>query len=251
MSTKNHNTAITSTNTEKKEGIEMKKVFTLSDIATAMAAADDARRNTDSLLAVEYLQAMDDMNTAISGYNEQLLHSQYDEMSTLSDVFTRRQYSPLHTQLDKKNDCFKAVARVTRFNVSDFVGYKEEEESPVSMGKEYLDAVKGLSTALMRFIQSEVTYDHNGGKKSVPVSVPVEALKKVMEIVGIEGVIARNRDVRFLAYTCTGGTSTIGALRDVSPEKVSSMLLDVYHVQMNNGKYAFETQGKDDQPAKK
>lgn len=234
----------TTTTTTKEE-----KVYTLNDIKDAMSAADNARNNTGSIFAKEYLDTMDAMNDAFKGYNDKTRAAAFDEMATLKDVFTRRQYSALHAQKDSKSKGFKAVSRSVRFSTSEFINYKKEKGMTVENGDKYTTALKGLTTALMRFIQSEVTYDNNGGKKSVPVSVPVAALKAVMDTIGIDNVIARNRDVRFLAFTCTGGTGTIGALRDVSSSKVEAMLMDVYHVQMNGLKYEFETQGKDDKPA--
>lgn len=234
---------------KKTENIE--KTYTLNDIKNAMSNADNARNNTDSIIAQEYLDAMDGMNDAFKGYNDQTRNAAFDEMATLKDVFTRRQYSALHAQKDNKSKGFKAVSRSVRFSASEFINYKKEKGVTVEKGDEYTTALKGLTTALMRFIQSEVTYDQNGGKKSVPVSVPVAALKAVMDTIGIDNVIARNRDVRFLAFTCTGGTGTIGALRDITPSKVESMLMDVYHVQMNGLKYEFETQGKDEKSEKK
>ena len=228
-----------------------KKIYTVGDLRTAMSIMTDAKNNTDSELACEYFDAADYMEKTFKAYNEQTLSNQYNEMSSLKDIFTRRQYPVAYPTKDSKSgaNALKSVSRATRFNVSDFITSKEKEGTPVANGKEYLDAINGLSTALMRFIQSEVSYDQNGGKKSVPVSVPVAALTRVMSCIGIEGVIARNRDVRFLAYTVSGGSASIGSLRDVSPERVSSQLMDVYHVQMNGLKYEFETQGKEDQSA--
>ena len=65
-------------------------------------------------------------------------------------------------------------------------------------------------------------------------------LQSVMDCIGIDGMIARNRDVRFLAYSCTGGSSSIGSLREVSVSRVATMLVDVYTVQISGGQYDFE-----------
>ena len=211
-------------NTEKK--------ITLANLNTAMSNANDARANTDSLIACEYLDTMDDMDTAFSGYNKGLLSENYATMTTLSDVFTRRHYSPLHSQWDKKNNTFKAVARVTRFNALDFVKEKKLDTT-------FPEKVKALADKLAAFIKSEVTYDGKG-KKSVSVKEVVPALAAVVEEIGIEGVYARVRDVRFLAYTVSGGSSSIGSLRVVDPARVATMLIDVYHVQMTGGVYDFE-----------
>lgn len=211
-------------NTEKK--------ITLANLNTAMSNANDARANTDSLIACEYLDTMEDMDTAFSGYNKGLLADNYATMATLADVFTRRHYSPLHSQWDKKNNTFKAVARVTRFNALDFVKEKKLDTT-------FPEKVKALSEKLSAFIKSEVTYDGKG-KKSVSVKEVVPALSAVVEEIGIDGVYARVRDVRFLAYTVSGGSSSIGSLRVVDPARVATMLIDVYAVQMTGGVYDFE-----------
>lgn len=213
-------------NTEKK--------ITLANLNTVMSNANDARANTDSLIACEYLNTMEDMDTAFSKYNKGLLADNYATMNTLADVFTRRHYSPMHSQWDKKNNTFKAVARVTRFNALDFVKEKKLDTT-------FPEKVKALSDKLSAFIKSEVTYDGKG-KKSVSVKEVVPALAAVVEEIGIDGVYARVRDVRFLAYTVSGGSSSIGSLRVVDPARVATMLIDVYAVQMTGGVYDFEKQ---------
>lgn len=216
------------------------KVYTLSDVRTAMSQADDARANADSLIACEYLDAMKNMDSTFKGYNDTLLASQYATMNTLADVFTRRQWSPIHSQWDNKHNCFKAVERAKSFDALAFIEAKDK----IDKAEEFTAAVKALADALTKFVRSEITFDTQGGKKAVPVSVPVSAMAKVMEIIGIDGVIARNRDARFMAYSCTGGSSSIGNLRDITPSKVATQLVEVYHVQMSGLAYGFEADTK-------
>ena len=218
-------------NTNKKDTTTTEKTMTVADIHTAISIANDARANTDSLIACEYLEAMDNMDTTFSKYNAQQLAAQYETMNTLADLFKRGHYSPIHPQWDKKNNTFKPVARATRFNALDWVEKKKVDTT-------FPQKVKDLSTKLAAFIKSEVQYD--GGKKMVPVKEVVPALQAVMDCVGLDGVIARNRDVRFLAYTVSGGSTTIGSLREVDPARVATMLIDVYAVQMAGGEYDFE-----------
>ena len=226
--------------TENKEGeknMEQKKI-TIVELKTAMENANNARANTDSLIACEYLDAMDEMDSTFELYNRQQLSNQYHEMKTLEQLFKRGYYSPVHSQWDKKNNTFKAVSRVTRFNALDFVGVKKIDTT-------FPQKIKTLAEKMAAFIKSEVQYDNNGGKKAVNIKEIVPALQAVMDCVGIEGVIARNRDVRFLAYACTGGSGSIGSLREVNPSRVATMLVDVYAVQMNNGVYDFEKKGNE------
>lgn len=231
----NENMNNVNNNNEKKEGKNMEKKVTLAEIKTAMESANNARANTDSLIACEYLDTMEDMDTTFSAYNKTLLEGAYNELSTPAELMKRGHYSPLHSQWDKKNNTFKAVARVTRLNVLDFIEKKGlESELP--------EKVKVFSEKLSAFIASEVQYD--GGKKAVNVKTVVPFLQGVMDCIGIEGVIARNRDVRFLAYSCTGGSGSIGSLREVSVSRVATMLVDVYTVQLSGGMYDFEKNEK-------
>lgn len=215
-------------NNEKE--MEEKKM-TMTDIKTAMENANNARANTDSLVACEYLDTMEEMDTTFSAYNKSLLEAVYNELSTPAELMKRGHYSPLHSQWDKKNNTFKAVARVTRLNVLDFIEKKE-------IKSELPEKVKVFAEKLAEFIKSEVQYD--GGKKAVNVKTVVPFLQAIMDCIGIDGMIARNRDVRFLAYTVSGGSSTIGALREVSVSRVATMLIDVYTVQLSGGMYDFE-----------
>jgi len=233
----NNNNVNNNNNGKKMEEKKMEKKITMVDLKTAMENANDARANTDSKLACEYLDTMGDMDSAFADYNKGLLADNYATMTTLADVFTRRHYSPLHSQWDKKNNSFKAVARVTRFNALDFVKEKKLDTT-------FPEKVKALSDKLSAFIKSEVTYDGKG-KKAVSVKEVVPALQAVMDCVNIEGVIARNRDVRFLAYTVSGGSASIGSLRIVDPARVATMLIDVYAVQTTGGVYDFEKKDSD------
>lgn len=207
------------------------KVLTISDIKTTISIANSARENTDSLIASEYLDAMESMDTTFSKYNAQQLAGQYETMNTLADLFKRGHYSPIHPQWDKKNNTFKAVPRAARFNALDFVKEKKLDTT-------FPEKVKALAEKLAAFIKSEIQSD--GGKKTVPVKEVVPMLTAVMDCIAIEGVIARNRDVRFIAYSVTGGSSSIGAIREVSPARVAMALIDVYAVQMAGGEYDFE-----------
>lgn len=205
---------------------------TLVDIRTAMNNADDARANTESILASSYLDTMEEMDTTFADYNKGLLSAAYEEMTTPADVMRRAHYSPLHAQFDKKSNTFKAVARKTRLNVLDFIKEKKVESA-------LPEKIKALTEKLSAFVKSEVTYDGKG-KKSVSVKEVVPALAAVVEEIGIEGVYARVRDIRFLAYACTGGSGSIGALRVIETSRVAAMLVDVYHVQLSKGAYDFE-----------
>lgn len=226
---KNNNNNNVNMNNNEKE-MEEKKM-TMTDIKTAMENANNARANTDSLVACEYLDTMEEMDTTFSAYNKSLLEAVYNETNTPAELMKRGHYSPLHSQWDKKNNTFKAVARVARLNVLDFIEKKGlESELP--------EKVKVFSEKLSAFIASEVQYD--GGKKTVNVKTVVPFLQSIMDCIGIDGMIARNRDVRFLAYTVSGGSSTIGALREVSVSRVATMLIDVYTVQLAGGMYDFE-----------
>ena len=228
---KNNNNNNVNMNNEKMEGKEMEKKLTLADLKTAMAVATNASDNTDSMIACEYLNDMSAMDKAFADYNKQLLSSVYDTMKTPADVMKCAHYSPLYSQWDKKNKAYKAVSRTTRLNVLDFIEKKGlESELP--------EKVKVFSEKLADFIKSEVQYD--GGKKTVNVKTVVPYLQSIMDCIGIDGMIARNRDVRFLAYTVSGGSSTIGALREVSVSRVATMLIDVYTVQLSGGMYDFE-----------
>ena len=169
----------------------MEKKITLVDIKTAMENANLARENIECILACEYIENMEDMDTTFSEYNKGLLSSAYDEMKSPADVMKRAYYSPLHSQYDKKANTFKAVSRKARLNVLDFIEKKGIDSS-------LPEKVKALTDKLTTFVQSEVTYD--GGKKTVPVKDVVPFLQSIIDEIGIEGIIARNRDVRFLAY---------------------------------------------------
>lgn len=219
-------------NTNKEGEKNMEKKITLTEIKTAMSAANMARENTDSILAASYLDTMDDMDSAFSGYNKGLLAAAYEAMNTPADVMKRAHYSPLHSQWDKKNNTFKAVPRVTRLNVLDFLKEKKVDSTlPVK--------ITDLTAKLAAFIRSEIQYDGHG-KKTVNVKEVLPALQAVMDEIGIENMIARNRDARFLAYACTGGSGSIGSLREINPARVATMLVDVYTVQLSGGAYDFE-----------
>lgn len=211
-------------NTEKK--------ITLVDINTAMSLAKDAHDNTDTMIACEYLDTMGDMDTTFAEYNKGLLADAYSEMKTPADVMKRAYYSPLHSQWDKKTKAYVAMSRKTRLNVLDFIAKKELDST-------LPEKVKALADKLAAFIKSEVTYDGKG-KKSVSVKEVVPMLSAVVEEIGIDGVYARVRDVRFLAYSCTGGSASIGSLRKVEVSRVAALLVDVYHVQLSGGAYDFE-----------
>lgn len=219
-------------NNEQKEGMNMEKKITLAEIKNAMEKANAARESTDSIFARAYLDTMENMDTTFSDYNKGLLTSAYAEMDSPADVMKRGHYSPLHSQWDKKQNTFKAVARVTRLNVLDFIKEKKIESA-------LPEKVKTLTEKLSAFIQSEIKFDGHG-KKTVNVKEVLPALKEVFDTIGIENMIARNRDVRFLAYACTGGSGSIGALREVNLARVATMLVDVYTVQMSGGAYDFE-----------
>lgn len=219
-------------NNEQKEGKNMEKKITLAELKTAMENANGARENTDSILAASYLDTMDDMDSAFTDYNKGLLTAAYEAMNTPADVMKRAHYSPLHSQWDKKANSFKAVARCTRLNVLDFIKEKNIESA-------LPEKIKALTDILTAFIRSEVQYD-GAGKKTVNVKACLPALKDVFDCIGIENMIARNRDVRFLAYSCTGGSGSIGALREINPARVATMLVDVYTVQLSGGAYDFE-----------
>lgn len=227
-------------NKNEMEGknMESKKV-TLVEVKTAMANADNAHANTDSLIACEYLDAMEDMDSTFTAYNNGLLADAYGQMNSLADLYKRGHYSPLHSQWDKKNNCFRAVARTARLNALDFAKVKKVEK-----GEEFSKAVEKLAEQLAAFIKSEVSYDGTS-PKSVNIKTVVPLLKAVFDCVGIPDVMARNRDVRFLAYSCTGGAGAIGALREVNPARVATMLVDVYTVQMSGGAYDFEKKDAD------
>lgn len=219
-------------NNEQKEGKNMEKKITLVELKTAMENANSARENTDSIVAASYLDTMDDMDSAFTGYNKGLLAAAYDAMNTPADVMKRAHYSPLHSQWDKKNNTFKAVARVTRLNVLDFIKEKGIEST-------LPEKIKALADKLAAFVQSEITFDGKS-KKSVNIKEVVPMLSAVVEEIGIEGIYSRVRDVRFLAYSCTGGSCSIGALREINPARVATMLVDVYTVQLSGGAYDFE-----------
>lgn len=232
QNTNNEQNNVNTNNEQNKEGEKkMENKITATDIQTAIARANMARENTDSLIACEYLDTMEEMDTTFSKYNQQTLSEQYASMDKLSDVFTRRHYSPMHSQWDKKNNTFRAVPRVTRFNALDFIKAKKLDTT-------FPEKIKALSDKLAAFIKSEVQSD--GGKKVVPVKEVVPMLQACMDCVGLDGVIARNRDVRFLAYTVSGGSGSIGSLRQVDPARVATMLIDVYAVQLSGGEYDFE-----------
>ena len=242
------NKVVTIEQNENKEGKEEKKMNNnekMVALRTSMSLTTDSRNNTESILASDYLDSMNDMDKACKAYNDETIKAAFDEMITLSDLFKREHYSALYTKWDKKANAFAIGTRTTRLDALAFIDSKK-----VDKGDEFKSAVSDLGDALSGFIKSEVTYDGKG-KKSVPVSVPVSALKKVMDIVGIEGIIARNRDARFLAYSCSGGSSSIGALRDITPNKVALALVDVYHVQLTKGAYAFESEVKKAEKASK
>ena len=231
----------TNNNNERKEGTNMEKKITLTEIKTAMSAANMARENTESILAASYLDTMEDMDTTFAKYNQALIAAAYEEMKTPADVMKRGHYSPLHPQWDKKNNTFKAVPRVTRLNVLDFIKEKKIESA-------LPEKIKALTEKLTAFIRSEIQYDGHG-KKTVNVKEVLPALQAVMDEIGIENMIARNRDARFLAYACTGGSGSIGSLREINPARVATMLVDVYTVQLSGGAYDFEK--KDNENAAK
>lgn len=230
-------------NNEQKEGKNMEKKITLVELKTAMENANMARENTDSILAASYLDTMDDMDGTFADYNKELLSAAYEEMTTPADVMRRAHYSPLHSQWDKKANTFKAVSRKTRLNVLDFIEKKGIKSA-------LPETIKALADKLTAFVQSEVQFDGKG-KKAMNVREVGPMLSAVIEEIGIDGIYSRVRDVRFLAYSCTGGAATIGTLRDITPAKVALALIDVYHVQLTGGAYAFESEVKKAEKAAK
>lgn len=217
---------------KKLEGKEMsEKKMTLVDLKTAMSVATLANDNTDSMIACDYLDDMKGMDKAFAEYNKQLLIECYDTMNSPADVMKRGHFSPLYSQYDKKNKCYKAVSRSTRLNVLDFINEKKIDST-------LPEKIQTFTVKLAEFIASEIQYD--GGKKTVNIKTVVPFLQDIVNVIGIDGIIARNRDVRFIAYKVTGGSSTIGKLNTIDANKIALALIDVYTVQLSGGQYDFE-----------
>ena len=232
----------TKNNEGRKETTMKETTVTMENLRDAMKAADVAKRSTGSIFAKEYLDAMQAMNEAFSAYNAATLSATFERIDSLAAFFTVGEYSALYARFDKGHACHIATGRATRLPVGDFIKAKGDK---LPGGEAFNKAVTELTKTLRAFIKSEVTYDPGkGGAKAVKIAVPVDALKAVIDAVGLPEVYARPRDIRFLTMAVTGGASTIGALARVTKGAVEAYLVDVFRVQLNKGSYAFEKANK-------
>lgn len=229
-----------------KEAQETKSPVTYAQLEAACREAARVNADKENVFAKEFLDVMGEKGSVFGRYNKQTREAAYNEMTDLAALFSRRQYSAMYPRQDKKKGGYVIVGRDTPFNVVEYIDHKGKD---FAQGTSFMDAAKGLTTAIMRYVQSEVTYDAQGGKKSVPVGVVVDALKKVVEVVGITTVYARVRDAKFLAFTVTGGCGTLGKMRDIECDRVIAALVGMYESQLTGTPYAFETQAKENEPA--
>ena len=229
-----------------KEAQEIKSPVTYAQLEAACREAARVNADKEGVFAKEFLDVMGEKGSVFARYNKQTRLASYDEMADLAALFTRRQYSAQYPREDKKNGGYAIVGRPTPFNIPEYIDHKGKD---FAQGTSFMDAATGLTTAIMRYVQSEVTFDAKGGKKSVPVGTVVDALKKVVEVVGIETVYARVRDAKFLAFTVTGGCGTLGKMRDIKCDRVIAALVGMYESQLTGTPYAFETQAKENEPA--
>ena len=234
---------ITAPKTKNNEGRkETTTPVTMETLRDAMKAADVAKRSTNSIFAEAYINALQAMKDAFAGYNAATLSATFDRIGTLAAFFTMGEYSALSARFDKGHACHVATGRATRLPVGEYIKAKGDK---LPGGEAFNKAVTELTKTLRAFIKSEVTYDPGkGGAKAVKIAVPVDALKAVIDAVGLPEVYARPRDIRFLTMAVTGGASTIGALARVTKGAVEAYLVDVFRVQLNKGSYAFEKANK-------
>lgn len=232
---------ITTTNTQDKATL-------LKNMKAAALAVDNAKLTTDSITAQAYLSALDALDKAIHEYNSATLVENFVTLSSLADAFKRGNYSAQYARYNKKTASTDLVGRATRLPISEFIAYAKEHEIELPTAAQYQAALKELTDALSAFVASELAYD-GSSPKAVKISVPVEALKKVMDAVGMPDIYARPRDVRFLSYAVTGGASTIGTLSKIEKANVEKYLIDVYTVQIEKKAYDFENKKAEEKKA--
>lgn len=216
-------------------------IYTPADLQALAHEVDKVKASVESVTAKEYLDACAALSDALNVYNCATMEQAFSECSTLADVIKRAHFSSIYAKFDKKTGATSLVGRSTRFPLGAFLDYHKEAKHDISGAVAFADAVGVLVKSLRAFVGSEVTFvEGTKSGKAVKISIVCDALKAVMDAVGIEGVYARPKDVRFLSYAVTGGSASIGALREINRADVEKYLIDVYSVQLNKQAYGFE-----------
>lgn len=213
---------------------------------SALAKYKELRGNKDTKAAA-LTAAAQEMDKAISAYNERVLAGCYSgfrasESNSLVELFVagtwdKRRYS-------SKDDAFVTVP--VRHDVLDFVTCSDALGNPVCDKTRLSVALEGLVSAVRQRVVDEMAQVED---VHVSIGEIVRKLQAVMDVLAVPEfevggqkahVYARPKDARFLCTAAVKASRAVGKLEVCKASKIAAFITDVYYVQMNHEEYKVE-----------
>ena len=187
--------------------------------------------------AAEYLKAQEDMNEAVKAVNADMVTSVYSRVLATEHPVAELCKTYRYTSMRPHNNkgAVSLVGVDARLSLLDFLTHCNESGATLDIDtKALVSALDTLATELEKKVRADITKEAEVGTKELK-----SALETVINLLNVEGVHARSKDARYLAYVATKA-KRMGVLADITAENVVPFLMDIFKVQLRKEEYMFE-----------
>lgn len=187
--------------------------------------------------AKEYFDAQTAMNEAVKAVNADMVTAVYSRVLATEHPVAELCKTYRYTSMRPHNSkgAVSLVGVDARLDLLAFLGHCNESGATLDIDtKALVSALDTLAVELEKKVRADITKEAEVGTKELK-----SALEVVINLLNVEGVHARSKDARYLAYAATKAKS-LGVLADIDADTVIPFLMDVMKVQLRKEEYLFE-----------
>lgn len=182
--------------------------------------------------------AKEAMNTAIDALNRDMLVEIYTRCLSSDNpisAFARTNKYTMYTSRLTKDGVL--CNRTERLNLNSFFQYAKDQATPIVDEHALQTKLEDLTDKIMRYVAARIQKEDD--TCGLELNKAKCALDKVLKAINVEGVKARNIDVKYLS-TVMPKAKKMGLIDKIDTNTTSRYLMDVFHVQITGVEYDFD-----------